>query len=62
MHLTDAGRGLLEKAFAVAGQYETHLCDGLSPPERDQLIALLDRVGERLGLRPGSPHSHTEDA
>jgi DNA-binding MarR family transcriptional regulator len=60
VHLTDAGRGLLQKAFAVAAQFEAHLCEGLSGEERDQLIGLLDRVGERFGLRPGGGHANPD--
>jgi len=57
VHLTEAGRALLHKAFSVAADFEAHVCEGLSTDERDQLIRLLDRVSERFGLRPGGPHA-----
>jgi DNA-binding MarR family transcriptional regulator len=60
VHLTEAGRTLLKKAFAVAAEFEAYVCEGLSNDERDQLIGLLDRVGERFGLRPGGPHPNTD--
>jgi DNA-binding MarR family transcriptional regulator len=54
VHLTEAGNDLLKRAFALAAAYESWLCEGLSPADRDQLIGLLDRVAEHLGLVPGT--------
>jgi DNA-binding MarR family transcriptional regulator len=53
LHLTDAGRELLARAFAIAVAYEQELCGGLSSQEREQLLELLARVSSRLGLNPG---------
>jgi DNA-binding MarR family transcriptional regulator len=61
VHLTDDGYDLLKRAFAVAGGYESWLCEGLSAAERDQLIGLLDRVGGQLGVLPGT-HEAMRDA
>jgi DNA-binding MarR family transcriptional regulator len=52
LHLTGEGRRLLARAVAVAIEYERDLCAGLSEQEREQLLGLLARVGERLGLTP----------
>ncbi|HZL48675.1 MAG TPA: MarR family transcriptional regulator [Solirubrobacteraceae bacterium] len=53
LHLTDAGRELLARAFAVAVAFEQELCGDLSSSEREQLLDLLQRVTLRLGLAPG---------
>lgn len=52
LHLTDAGRELLGRAFAIALAYEQELCGDLSSTEREQLLTLLAHVSSRLGLRP----------
>ena len=44
---------LLERAFTLAGALERELCAKLSDGEREQLLALLWRVGAQLGLPPG---------
>ena len=53
LHLTEAGRELLARAFAIAVAYEQELCGDLNPSEREQLLDLLARVSLRLGLTPG---------
>jgi DNA-binding MarR family transcriptional regulator len=53
LHLTKAGRNLLGRAFALAAGHERDVCAELSDVEREQLLDLLGRVGERLGLPPG---------
>jgi DNA-binding MarR family transcriptional regulator len=53
LHLTEEGRGVLARALALAVQHERDLCAGLSVEEREQLLDLLQRVAERLGLAPG---------
>jgi DNA-binding MarR family transcriptional regulator len=58
LHLTDAGRELLSRAFALAVGHERDLCADLSAKEREQLLDLLQRVGERLGLPPGVHGAH----
>ena len=62
LHLTDAGRELLGRAFAVAVAHERDLCADLSDDEREQLLALLRRVGARLGLPPGVHAAHVHSA
>ena len=54
VHLTDAGNALLKKAFEIAAGHEAFLCEGLSPADREQLIGLLDRIADHLGLMPGT--------
>lgn len=53
LHLTKNGADLLTRAFALAAAHERELCVGLSDAEREQLLDLLQRVGDRLGLPPG---------
>jgi DNA-binding MarR family transcriptional regulator len=53
LHLTEEGRRLLARAFALAAAHERDLCAELCDEEREQLLDLLQRVGERLGLPPG---------
>jgi DNA-binding MarR family transcriptional regulator len=53
LHLTKNGANLLARAFALAAAHERDLCVGLSDAEREQLLDLLQRVGDRLGLPPG---------
>jgi DNA-binding MarR family transcriptional regulator len=53
LHLTTAGRELLERAFVLAVELERQLCAGLSADEREQLLDLLQRVSAQLGLSPG---------
>ena len=62
LHLTPAGRQLLERAFQLAAGLENDLCAGLGDPEREQLIGLLQRVGLQLGLPPGSHTAHSHPA
>ncbi len=61
LHLTDTGQELLGRAFALALEHERDLCADLSEQEREQLLALLQRVAQRLGLPFGvhAAHSHS---
>ena len=61
LHLTPAGRDLLNRAFVLAADLERHLCGQLSAVEREQLLDLLRRVGLQLGLSsgPASTHAHS---
>jgi DNA-binding MarR family transcriptional regulator len=54
IHLTDAGRGVIERAFAEAMAYERRVTEPLSAAERAQLLGLLDRVTANLGIGPGA--------
>jgi len=60
LHLTDDGASLLARAFALAGAHERELCAALNDEEREQLLDLLHRVGERLGL-PAGVHAALAD-
>ena len=60
VHLTEAGKALLRKAFEIAKAHEEWICEPLSAADRDRLIGLLDRIGGHLGLSPGS-HSAMGD-
>jgi DNA-binding MarR family transcriptional regulator len=62
LYLTDEGRELLGRAFALAGELEGHLCALMSGAERDQLLDLLERVGTQLGLAPGTHAAHVHAA
>ena len=65
LHLTDAGRETLQRAFAVAVQHEQELSAELSGDERAQLLELLSRVGVQVGVprgvHPGMGHSAMAD-
>src|SRR5262245_25535197 len=56
LYLTANGRDLLHRAFAVAVGHERNLCADLSGEEREQLLSLLERVGDRLGV-PADVHA-----
>jgi DNA-binding MarR family transcriptional regulator len=56
LHLTAAGRRVLERALVLASELERELCAQLSQAEREQLAQLLRRVGTQLGL-PGGVHA-----
>ena len=58
LHLTEDGRELLGRAFVLALWLERELCAGLTAPERVQLLDLLGRVGEQLGLPAGGHGAH----
>ncbi len=53
LHLTPDGRALLDRAFALAAGLELDICAQLSSAEREQLLALLQRVGAQVGFAPG---------
>jgi DNA-binding MarR family transcriptional regulator len=58
LHLTDEGRDLLDRAFALALGHERNICADLSAEEREQLLGLLQRVALRLGLPAGTHAGH----
>jgi DNA-binding MarR family transcriptional regulator len=58
LHLTEAGHELLGRAIGRAMEFERSLCAGLSAAEREELLALLQRVGAELGLPPGVHAAH----
>ena len=53
LYLTDQGRELLGRGFAVALEHEQLVTTDLSKDEREQLLALLSRVGAHVGIPAG---------
>ena len=53
LYLTAKGRKLLARAFPITVEHEQHLTGALSAEQREQLLALLDRVGVQVGIPPG---------
>lgn len=62
LHLTDNGRELLGRAFALALQHERKICADLTDADRDRLLDLLASVGSGLGLPPGVHAGHVHPA
>ncbi len=58
LHLTEQGRELLGRAMTAALAMERELCADLSATEREQLLDLLQRVGDQLGLRSAGHAAH----
>jgi DNA-binding MarR family transcriptional regulator len=65
LYLTQAGRALLVRAFAVADEHEQRLTSDLSGEERGQLLDMLGRVGAHVGIprgvQPATGHSAPVD-
>jgi DNA-binding MarR family transcriptional regulator len=53
LQLTDKGRKTLESIGRVAREHDDALCAALSDAEREKLAALLLRIAEHQGLKPG---------
>ena len=53
LFLTEQGRDVLQRAFAIAVSHEQLLSGDLSEDEREQLMELLARVGSHLGIPRG---------
>ncbi|MGH3301712.1 MAG: MarR family winged helix-turn-helix transcriptional regulator [Streptosporangiaceae bacterium] len=49
-HLTSQGGDILDRAVRLGAQWEEEICSGLSPAERDTLLALLRRVAINIGV------------
>jgi DNA-binding MarR family transcriptional regulator len=49
-HLTGRGEEVLDRAVRLGAQWEETICSGLSPAERDLLLALLRRVAVNIGV------------
>lgn len=49
-HLTSRGAEILDQAVRLGAEWETKICTGLSPAERDSLLALLRRVAINIGV------------
>lgn len=59
--LTDQGKQLLERAFAMAVEHEGRLCAVLSDDERTTLLGLLRKLAAREDLPLGVHPSLVED-
>src|SRR5215813_13612369 len=53
LHLTTAGRNVLEQIGRIAREHDDAVCAALHVDERQQLYALLGRIAEQQGLTPG---------
>ena len=53
LHLTTAGRNVLEQISRIAREHDDAICAALNVHERLQLKALLGRIAEQQGLSPG---------
>lgn len=58
LYLTEKGKRLLESAFKLASELEQRLCGQLDGAEREQLLALLRRIGVQLGMTPETHAAH----
>ncbi len=47
-----AGRRTLDTVMRVSADFEAQMCAGLKAAEREQLIALLNRIVTEQGLAP----------
>jgi DNA-binding MarR family transcriptional regulator len=59
LYLTAAGTDLLGEAFILAADYERRLCADLPEAEREQLLAVLRRIADGIGLKPGVHAANT---
>jgi DNA-binding MarR family transcriptional regulator len=53
LHLTSAGRAVLEQIWGIGREHEDALCAALDAPQRAQLADLLGRIATEQGLTPG---------
>lgn len=53
LHLSEKGRGTLQKIGEVAREHQQDLLAALSEPEQQQLAGLLQRIADQQGLTPG---------
>jgi DNA-binding MarR family transcriptional regulator len=53
LFLTGKGRGVLKSIAHAARDHQEALCAALNAREREQLAALLKRIADEQGLRPG---------
>jgi len=53
LHLSGAGRSMLDSIASVAREHQQALCAALDAEEQEQLAGLLQRIAEQQGLRPG---------
>jgi DNA-binding MarR family transcriptional regulator len=62
LYLTAEGGELLGRAFTLAVGLERDLCAELNDSEREQLLALVQRVAVRVGLVTGPHKTHAHSA
>jgi DNA-binding MarR family transcriptional regulator len=53
LHLTEAGRGALERIERIGQEHQEALCAALDESERAQLAGFLRRIVAEQGLTPG---------
>lgn len=53
LHLTAAGEAMLARIARLGEEHDDAICRSLDPAERRQLRALLTRIADDQGLRPG---------
>ncbi len=53
LHLTAAGRRLLQRGRKVAAEHEEDLANGMSRAERRQLVSLLQKLVDEQGIGSG---------
>ena len=53
LHLTEHGRDVLDRAVEVAMGFEATLNAGFTAAQKRELIAMLSRVADNLGLAAG---------
>jgi DNA-binding MarR family transcriptional regulator len=58
LHLTGEGSAVLAQAVALATGFEGVICGGLDPADRSQLLSLLGRVADNIGLDRRSLPDH----
>ena len=53
LHLTEAGRRILEQIGQIAREHDDEICAALTSEERRHIKSLLVRMAEQLHLTPG---------
>jgi DNA-binding MarR family transcriptional regulator len=53
LYLTAKGRKLLDRAFAIAMAHEDRVCESLSEAEREEVLRLLNKIGDSMGMTAG---------
>jgi len=53
LYLRSKGRDVLKLIGQIAREHQQELCAALTEKERDELVALLKRIADQQGLRPG---------
>jgi len=62
VHLTDAGRKLIESAFADHAVAMDRATDGLTPAEREQAAVLLKKLGRSAAAQLAAPSGNRSEA